>query len=177
MTNERVIANYFKSNKNCHSLNVYSTYSDLINYNTIMVHKEDDIFYVNISYYSVTTRKIQSYINREIAYRTEKIIYYYGNKYGDNYKDEDSQVKIIEYFDATNNSGCGISKIDDEKVTFYNFYYNCISNAITRTLKTDKEGRIYFSYNKNKWYLDEIMRKKQEYVLLTNMATQEKWKL
>ena len=101
MKNEKVIENYF-NNVNCHSLNVYSVNENLINYNTILVHYEDNTYYVNISYYSVTTSKIQSYIKNELHYiKYSKIIYYYGDRSGNNYKEDKKQVKLKASYNLT----------------------------------------------------------------------------
>ena len=163
MKNERVIENYFNG-KNCHSLNVYASGDNLINYNTIMVHFENNTYYVNISYYSVTTSKIQSYITRELYYiRNSNIIYYYGNKYGDNYKDVTKQVKCKASYNLTDDEKIGIDNIysincNKYCIQFYRYYKNILtSNVIQRDLIYDKNLKdSYFRYNKQRIYLNDL---------------------
>lgn len=160
MKNREVVKMFF-NNKRGHTLNVYATENELINYNTTMVKRvrygEDIIYYVNISYYSSTTCKIQSYINCELNYITDKIIYYYGNKYGDNYLDINAQLKPIGYFNVTNNSSSLVYSYDDDEIIFRNSYFNSIGNEIKRKIKVDKNGDFYFLYG-GRVYLKDVMK-------------------
>lgn len=162
MKNYDVVKNFFNNRRGQNTKNLRIQYNlgstDLVNYNTILVHKEYQKIYVNISRYSVTTAIIQSYINDFLQYEAGTITYYYGNKYGDNYKDEADHVKFIAFFDCTNNSGYGIEKIENDTIKFRYTRFNMLYNPEYRAIKIDRDGRPYFRFNKVKWYLDEIER-------------------
>lgn len=163
MRNEQVIKNYFRG-INCHSLNVYSIGENLINYNTIMVHFEDNIYYVNIKYYSSTTTRIQSYIKKELFnIQHDKIIYYYGNQYGDNYKDSTKQVKLNAVYNFSEIEKIGVDNIwqlncNKQFVQFFRYYKNIlIGDYIERVLHFDKKIKdSYFRYNNQRIYLNDL---------------------
>lgn len=162
MKNYDVVENYFNNKRGQNTKNLKIQYNlgstDLVNYNTILVHKEYQKIFVNISRYSVTTAKIQFDINSFLQYIDDEIIYYYGDRFGDNYNDEASHVKFIASFGCTNNSGYGIEKIENETIKFRFTRFNTLYNPEYRTIKINNNGRAYFRFNKVKWYLDEIVR-------------------
>jgi hypothetical protein len=75
MKNEKVIENFitqFSQNCTSHTKNLYTCNdnSELVNYRTTLAKfdHENRKLYVNITKYSVTTSKIQTYLKRELKY-------------------------------------------------------------------------------------------------------------
>lgn len=70
--NEQVIENYFSFNMtSSHNGNLFTRYNyngewELVNYSTPLVRYANGVYYINTKKYSVTTSKIQTYINRYI---------------------------------------------------------------------------------------------------------------
>lgn len=80
MKNQEVIESYFNfMSAHSHNDNLYTRhYGDewqLVNYSTPLVTYKNDTYYINTKKYSVTTSKIQTYINRYINdhFTTEKV--------------------------------------------------------------------------------------------------------
>lgn len=81
MKNENVIENYFNFNSassynhNLYTRRNYNGEWELINYSTPLVRYSNGVYYINTKKYSVTTSKIQHYINRYIEnYFTNEIV-------------------------------------------------------------------------------------------------------
>lgn len=100
MKNYDVVKAFFSYGRGCNTLHLRynKSFDELVNYSTILLKRDciDKILYVNISRYSVTTSKIQSYINEFLNSEDLddfKIIYYYGGRYGDCYDSKVCQLK------------------------------------------------------------------------------------
>lgn len=164
MKNQNVVENYFNG-VNCHSLNVYASGENLINYNTVLVHFESNTYFVNISYYSTTTSKIQSYINNELNYiHYAKVRYYYGNRSGDNFED---YIKFDSFYSLDDNNKLLMFRyykvnVNKTIIQFYECYKNSLSNLIERTILTDKNNNEYFRYNGNRYYLNNFTKIEEE---------------
>ena len=132
MKNYEVVKRFFDEGRSCNTLHLYynKTFNELINYNTILLKRDSvkRIIYVNIGYYSTTIRKIQSYISDFLNSRyTEnyEIMYYFGNRYGDNYQDV-----IKEYYSyGYNDNYYYIIKFTDESVQLLRFYKKAYLNS------------------------------------------------
>lgn len=81
MRNEMVIEMYFNfSNAKSSTGNLYTRHNydgawELVNYSTPLVRYSNGVYYINTKKYSVTTSKIQHYINRHIEnYFTNEIV-------------------------------------------------------------------------------------------------------
>ena len=159
MKNIDVVKDYF-NNYNSHTQNVYSVNENLINYNTILVHYEDNTYYVNISYYSVTTSKIQSYINGFLC--GKNVVRYYGNRYGDNYKDENAQIKELAqikraYKDWFGNEQIGkiiLNELHDNYIIISLDNYGSQVNGIKKHLYGKKQK--YFKHEHINYCLSEF---------------------
>lgn len=74
MTNKEVISNYYRGNIQpkieSHTGNLYITHSGrkLMNYNTCLSQRVGHTIIINVTKYSVTTSKIQTWIKAEFAY-------------------------------------------------------------------------------------------------------------
>lgn len=72
MRNEQVIEMYFNfmkgksSNGNLWTRHTYDGAWELVNYSTPLMRYQNGVYYINTKKYSVTTSKIQTYINRYI---------------------------------------------------------------------------------------------------------------
>lgn len=67
LRNDEVIRRFFK-NEECENRHLFARKGKLINYNTTLIQRDfiTDIIYVNTTKYSVSTSKIQGYIEREL---------------------------------------------------------------------------------------------------------------
>lgn len=79
MKNEDVIIAFLKG-KSGHSLNLYTEGQNLINYNTRIAYKDNDLLWLNKTKYSRTTSKIQNKLDNiaQEYYPKTKIINYEG---------------------------------------------------------------------------------------------------
>ena len=160
MKNIDVVHNYF-NNYNGHTQNLYSINENLINYNTILVHYENHTYYVNVEYYSNTTRKIQHYINQCLC--GKNIVRYFGNRYGDNYNDISSQIKelgtiIRKYYDYFNNEQSEkiiLNELHDNYIIISLDNYGSQVNGIKKHLYGKKAK--YFKHAKNNYYLSDFI--------------------
>lgn len=72
MKNKQVIEQYFNfNNASSYNHNLYTRHNydgawELVNYSTPLVRYQNGVYYINTKKYSVTTSKIQTYINRYI---------------------------------------------------------------------------------------------------------------
>lgn len=132
MKNIDVVKGFFEMSRSKHTLNLHynMTFNELVNYNTILLKRDPikNIIYVNITYYSVTTSKIQSYINEFLNSRYTddyQIMYYFGNRYGDNYMDV-----VKEYYSyGYNDNYYYFIKFTDESVQLLRFYKKAYLNS------------------------------------------------
>ena len=161
MRNEEVIKKFYEGGaKPRHTLNVfYDGKGTLINYQTIMAKIDyiNHILYLNRSYYSNTTSKIQSYLQQFNNLEGFKVIKYYGNRYGDNYEDVNAQWNPIASYTLSNTTGLLIYKVNEDEIQFTSCYFDNESDMITRKIQYGKDSRAFFKYG-TKIYLDEIIR-------------------
>ena len=121
------------------------------------------IIYVNISYYSITTCKIQSYINSFLSginSEDYQIMYYFGNKHGDNFEN----VVKHYYSYGYNDNYYYFIKFTDESVQVLRFYKKAYIN--NKYCKIFNKKRPYIKIDNHKIELSENINKNELFTLI-----------
>lgn len=162
MKNSELVEKFFNGATRGHTLNLYIEGEDLINYYTTLLHRdrEKNILYYNITYYSNSTRKIQSYIENELNYCNYKIIRYYSQYGGEGYKDEKNLVKELAQYKINENKSLIINEFEEDYVIISETYRKAQINDIKKHIFGKKEK--YIKHNKQKIYLSEFESIKAE---------------
>ena len=162
MKNSELVEKFFNGATTGHTLNLYIEGNNLINYRTILVHKDEETrtLYYNITYYSSSTRKIQSYIQQELNYCNYKIIRYYSDYGGEGYKDEKNILKELAEYEISEREKLIINELKEDYIILSETYYKSQVNEIKRHIFGKKEK--YIKHNNKKIYLSEFKSIKAE---------------
>ena len=156
MKNSELVEKFFNGATRGHTLNLYIEVDDLINYYTTLLHRdrEKNILYYNITYYSSSTRKIQSYIEHELDYCNYKIIRYYSELGGNGYKDEKNIVKELAKYKINDYESLIINEFNEDNIIISKTFRKSQVNDIKKHIFGKKEK--YIKHNKQKIYLSEF---------------------
>lgn len=161
MTNNELVEKFFNGVGCKHTLNRISTMNEIFSYKTLILHYDsiNNKYYLNIANYSVTTSKLQREIMNFLV--NKNVVYYYGRNYGQNYDNEDFQIKPVMEYKINDKEKIIIDLYkNNENLDFY-LLHNAFISKINRKILKDKQTKEpYIRLYGTKYYIKDFTKLK-----------------